>query len=75
MGEETLDRWGENGRGMSYCVCVDMWKERWKRECVCVRVFACVCVCVCVCVSVCVYVCVCDMRLFPPVYGLGLKLD
>ena len=71
MGEETLDRWAENGKGMGYCVCVDMWKERWKRERVCVRVFACVCVCVCMCV----HVCMCDKRLFHPVYGLGLKLD
>ena len=35
---------------MGYYVCVDVWKERWKRESVFVRVFACVCVCVCVCV-------------------------
>jgi len=42
-----------------------------ERVCVCVYLHVCVCVFVCVCV----YVCMCDMRLFPPVYGLGLKLD
>jgi len=37
LGEETLEQSGENGNGIDYSVCVDVWKERWKRERVCGR--------------------------------------